>query len=104
MHSSRRLAARQTERYAKASADKLVDITDRNEQRLKKGDISLADFNQIKIRLLTARLGLLDAQAAYKKAKLDLGSLMNLKIDEIAQLEIKGTVKDVAPPLPPPRS
>ena len=98
------LAARQTERYAKVSVDKLVDITDRNEQRFKKGDISLADFNQIKIRLLTARLGLLDAEAAYKKAKLDLGSLMNLKIDEIAQFEIKGTVKDVAPPPPPPRS
>ena len=46
------LAARQTERYAKVSADKLVDITDRNEQRLKKGDISLADFNQIKYGFL----------------------------------------------------
>jgi outer membrane protein, heavy metal efflux system len=95
------LAARQTERYAKLSADRLVDITDRNEERYKKGDISLADLNQIRIRLRTARLGLLDARAAYKKARLDLGSLMNLKLEEIAQLEIKGTIRDVASPPPP---
>ena len=95
------LAARQTVRYAKQSADRLVDVTERNEQRFKKGDISLADLNQVRIRLRTARLGLVDAEAAYRKAKLDLGSLMNLKLDEIAQLELKGTINDVAPPPPP---
>jgi outer membrane protein, heavy metal efflux system len=95
------LAARQTVRYAKQSADRLVDVTDRNEERFKKGDISEADLNQVRIRLRTARLGLVDAEAAYRKAKLDLGSLMNLKIDEIAHFEIKGTIKDVAPPPPP---
>ena len=70
-------------------------------QRFKKGDISLADLNQVRIRLRTARLGLADAEAAYRKAKLDLGSLMNLKLEEIAQLELKGTISDVAPPPPP---
>ena len=91
------LAARQTVRYAKRSADRLVDVTERNEQRFKKGDISLADLNQVRIRLRTARLGLVDAEAAYRKAKLDLGSLMNLKLEEIARLELKGTINDVAP-------
>ena len=95
------LAARQTVRYAKESAVKLGDVTDRNEQRFQKGDISLADLNTVRIRLRTARLGLVDAEAAYRKAKLDLGSLMNLKLDEVAQIELKGTIKDVAPPPPP---
>ena len=95
------LAARQTVRYAKQSADRLDDVTERNEQRFQKGDISLADLNQVRIRLRTARLGLVDAEAAYRKAKLDLGSLMNLKLEEIARLELKGTIKDVAPPPPP---
>jgi cobalt-zinc-cadmium efflux system outer membrane protein len=90
------LAARQTMRYAKASAGRLVDVTERNEQRFKKGDISEAELNQVRIRLRTARLGLVDAEAAYRKAKLDLGSLMNLKLDEIAQLELRGTISDVA--------
>ena len=58
-------------------------------------------MNQVRIRLRTAKLGLVDAEAAYRKAKLDLGSLMNLKLEEIAQLELKGTITDVAPPPPP---
>jgi outer membrane protein, heavy metal efflux system len=95
------LAARQTVRYAKRSADRLVEVTERNEQRFKKGDISLADLNQVRIRLRTARLGLVDAEAAYRKAKLDLGSLMNLKLEEIGRLELKGTISDVASPPPP---
>ncbi len=95
------LAARQTVRYAKQSADRLVDVTKRNEERFKKGDISLAELNQVRIRLRTANLGAVDAQAAYRKAKLDLGSLMNLKLEEIARIELKGTISDVAPPPPP---
>jgi outer membrane protein, heavy metal efflux system len=94
------LAVRQTVRYAKQSADRLVDIVDRNEKRLLKGDISQGDLNQVTIRLRTARLGQLDAEAAYRKAKLDLGSLMNLTLKEIANLELKGTINDVAPPPP----
>ena len=32
---------------------------------------------------------------------MDLGSLMNLRPDEIASLELPGTIQDVAPPPPP---
>jgi outer membrane protein, heavy metal efflux system len=95
------LAVRQTVRYAKQSADRLVDIVEQNEKRFLKGDISQGELNEVTIRLRTARLGQLDAEAAYRKAKLDLGSLMNLTLDEIAQLELRGTINDVAPPPPP---
>ncbi len=94
------LAVRQTVRYAKQSADRLVDVAEQNEKRFLKGDISQGDLNQVTIRLRTARLGQLDAEAAYRKAKLDLGSLMNLTLEEIAHLELKGTINDVAPPPP----
>ena len=70
--------------------DRLIDVTKRNEERFKKGDISLADLNRVRIRLRTADLGLVDAEAAYRKAKLDLGSLMNLKLEEIAQPRAQG--------------
>lgn len=96
------LAARQTARYAKQSADRLVDITNRNEERFRRGDISEAELNQVRIRLRTARLGLVDAEAAYRKARLDLGSLMNLRLEQIARVELKGTISDVAPT--PPRA
>jgi cobalt-zinc-cadmium efflux system outer membrane protein len=95
------LAARQTVRYAKESVVKLGEVRERNEQLFQRGVISLADLNQVRIRLHTARLGHADAEAAYRKAKLDLGSLMNLKLDEVAKIELKGTIKDVAPPPPP---
>jgi cobalt-zinc-cadmium efflux system outer membrane protein len=95
------VAARQTVRYAKQSADKLVDVAEGYEKRFLKGDISQGELNQVRIRFRTAKLGLVDAEAAYRKAKLDLGSLMNLKLEEIDKLELKGAIDDVSP-VPPP--
>ncbi len=94
------LAARQTLLYATKSVTGLKDLTARNEQKFLKGDISQGDLNQIKIRLRNAELGVFDSKAAYRKAKLDLGSLMNLKLGEIASLEIRGAIEDFAPPPP----
>ena len=95
------LAARQTLRYATESVKGLEKLTASNEQRFLKGDISEGDLNQIKIRLWNAKLGVVDSAAAYRKAKLDLGSFMNLKLDEIASLELRGTLMDLAPAPPP---
>ena len=61
----------------------------------------LADLNLVENKLRIARLGSRDAEATYRKAKLDLGSLMNLTLDEIATLELRGTIDDLAPPPPP---
>ena len=95
------LAARQTVRYAKSSVKGLEELTASNQQRFQKGDIGLGELNQVKIRLRTAQLGVVDSEAAYRKAKLDLGSLMNLKFEEITSLELRGTIRDVAPAPPP---
>jgi outer membrane protein, heavy metal efflux system len=95
------LAARQTLRYAASSVKGLEDLTARNEDRFLKGDISQGDLNRIRIRLRNAKLGVVDSEAAYRKAKLDLGSLMNLKLNEIASLELRGTIQDLAPSPPP---
>ena len=95
------LAARQTVRYAQKSADRLGDVAQRNQRRFQKGDISQGDLNQVMIRYKNATLGLADAKASYRKAKLDLGSFMNLTLDEASHLELKGTISDVAPPPPP---
>jgi len=95
------LGARQTVRYALNSVDgwdKFVSLT---RQLYEHRQAPLADLNLAENKLRIARLGSRDAQASFRKAKLALGSLMNLKLDEIAKLELRGTVRDLAPPPPP---
>lgn len=95
------LATRQTVRYARQSVQGLESLTAKTEELFRGGSVSRGDFTRVKIQLRTARLGLVDAETAYRKAKLDLGSLMNLSLKEIETLEINGTIDPAAPPLPP---
>jgi len=95
------LYARQTVRYANASVKGLNVLLEKNEGLFDKGAISQIEINQVRIRFRTSKLALIDAEAAYRKAKLDLGALMNLKLGEIKMLELKGTISDVSPPPPP---
>jgi outer membrane protein, heavy metal efflux system len=95
------LGARQTVVYSLKSVKGYEDLTRLTRDLHDKGQVPLADLNLVENRLRIARLGSRDAQAAYRRAKLDLGSLMNLKLDEIAKLELRGTIQDTAPPPPP---
>ena len=61
----------------------------------------MADLNLVENKLRIARLGSRDAEAAYRRTKFDLGSLMNLRIDEINRLDLHGTIRDLAPAPPP---
>ncbi len=91
---------RQTVRYALQSVvgyEKFVEIT---RELLERGQIPPADLDVVENKLRIARLGTRDAEAAYRRTKLDLGSLMNLKIDEIGKLELRGTIEDLVPPPP----
>jgi cobalt-zinc-cadmium efflux system outer membrane protein len=95
------LGARQTVRYARTSAERYEQLVTLTRQLYEKGQIPLADLNLVENKLRIARLGARDAEATFRRTKLDLGSLMNLKIDEINGLELKGTIDDLAPPPPP---
>ena len=92
------LAARQTVIYAKKSVAGLDEHRALSEQRYEKKAISLGELNAVKIKQKNAQLGLVDSEAAYRKAKLDLGSFMNLTHEEIAALELRGMIDDLAPP------
>ena len=63
--------------------------------------MSLGDLNRVRIQVRRATLGQIDAEAAYRKARLDLGSLMNLTREESTALELRGSIRDTAPPPPP---
>jgi cobalt-zinc-cadmium efflux system outer membrane protein len=95
------LGARQTARYAAKSVKGLEQMVALNESLLQKGQIPLSDLNLVKIKLQTARLGLVDAEASYRKAKLALGSLMNLTNEEARSYELKGSISDSAENPPP---
>ncbi len=95
------LGARQTVRYSVKSVDGYEQLASLTKQLYEKGQIPIADLNLVENKLRIARLGSRDAQASYRRAKLDLGSLMNLKLDEIAKLELRGTIRDLAPAPPP---
>jgi cobalt-zinc-cadmium efflux system outer membrane protein len=95
------LGARQTVVYSIRSVEGYEKLTTLTKELHDKGQVPLADLNLVENRLRIARLGSRDAQAAYRRAKLDLGSLMNLTVDEIAKLELRGTIQDTAPPPPP---
>jgi cobalt-zinc-cadmium efflux system outer membrane protein len=95
------LGARQTVRYANQSVKALEKLTTLTEQLRQNGQISQADLNLVKIKLRIARLGSSDAEAAYRRARLDLGALMNLPNDEARSMELRGTISDRAPQPPP---
>jgi outer membrane protein, heavy metal efflux system len=95
------LGARQTARYAAKSVKGLEQMVTLTEHLLKQGQIPLSDLNLVKIKLQTARLGRIDADTAYRKARLTLGSLMNLSNEEARSFELKGSIEDTAAPPPP---
>jgi len=95
------LGARQTLRYAELSVKGLTRLEERTRQLQERGSVATSDLNRVQIQLRTAQLGLIDAQAAYLKSKLDLGALMNLPNQQARALEIRGSIRDQAPPPPP---
>jgi cobalt-zinc-cadmium efflux system outer membrane protein len=95
------LGARQTARYAKLSVEQLENLLVRAEQLLEKGEASRVEVIPVRIQLRTSRLGLADAISAHRKAKLALGSLMNLTPEQSFAIELKASIEVPAPPPPP---
>ncbi len=95
------LGARQTVAYIKKSIKGLENLASRTEQLYGKGEVSLGDLNQVKVQLKTSRLGLFDAEAAYRKAKLDLISVVNLPRESADALDLRGSLLDPVASIPP---
>ncbi len=98
------LGARQTVRYAEQSVSQekgLGRVTEVTRALHARGLVPLADLNLVENKLRIARLGLRDARVSYRKAKLDLGSLMNLTIEEASKMELRGRIDVPSPPPPP---
>ncbi len=94
------LSARQIVRYSRVSVQGTRSLFLKYQELYKRGSASLGDLNRIKIQFRTAQLGLADAETAYRKAKLDLGSLLNLTREEVDKMELRGTIYDTQPAPP----
>jgi cobalt-zinc-cadmium efflux system outer membrane protein len=97
----RALATRQTVWYARKSVKGLRDLTVRSERLFKGGQLTRIEYIRVKNQLRTSELSLLDAEAADRKARLDLGTLMNLSVEESTGIKISGRIRVDAPDPPP---
>jgi cobalt-zinc-cadmium efflux system outer membrane protein len=95
------LQSRLTIRFASQALKRLEDVAKKTEELYQRNQVSQTAVNQAKIQFRTARLGLVDAEKTYRKAKLDLGSFMNLPKEQALSIELKGSIIDSAPPPPP---
>ena len=95
------LGARQTVTYTRKSVVGLENLSVKTEELLARGEVPRGDFNQVKVQLKTSKLGLLDAEAALRKAKLDLISVLNLPRESVQTLDLRGSILDPTSELPP---
>jgi cobalt-zinc-cadmium efflux system outer membrane protein len=94
------LGARQTVRYAERSVEGLGRLTELTRQLFQRGQVTEADVILVENKLRIARLGLRDAQNVFRSTRLDLGSLMNLSVQEASEMKLSGRIEVQAPPPP----
>ncbi len=95
------LNARQTLRYSRQSVQGMEQLLAQNQSLFRAGQVTQLELDRVENQVRIASLGLMDAEGAYRRAQLNLGSLMNLPADEGSRLEIRGNIDIPAPPLPP---
>ncbi len=95
------LGQRETVRFARASVEGLQEIAATTRVQLEQQAIAEADFLQVRGQLHAARIGLRDAEESFLDAKRNLGLLLNLPMPQAEMLQLRGTIRDQAPPAPP---
>ncbi len=95
------LAARQAVTYAEVSKKGLEDVLKTTMTLLKEDKATSADVDQARSDREIAVVGLMEASEASRRSKRQLAELLSLSPAEAQRLELKGTIQDVAPPLPP---
>jgi cobalt-zinc-cadmium efflux system outer membrane protein len=95
------LYTRQTVWYARKSVGGLRDLATRSERLFRAGQLPRLEYIRVKNQLRTSELSLAAAESDDRKARIDLGTLMNLPVDEGARMKISGKIRVHAPTPPP---
>jgi cobalt-zinc-cadmium efflux system outer membrane protein len=94
------LAARETLRYAEASTTGLAQLLDKTQKQLKGGEKTRGDVERIRIQLDSALIGMADVEEALRTAKRRLAPLLRMDPLEAENIDLRGTIDDLAPPPP----
>ncbi|WP_435009454.1 TolC family protein [Tundrisphaera lichenicola] len=95
------LSARETVRFAQAGLEGLDRILEASRSLGKFGNRTSADVARITGQREAAAVGLLDAREGLRRARLELGGQLNIAPPEAEGLEIRASLRDLAPPPPP---
>ncbi|MFO0908324.1 MAG: TolC family protein [Isosphaeraceae bacterium] len=95
------LAARQTVYYARAAVDGLKSLYNVTNELYRRDQATLADVKRIQVTLNAAEVGLDDASEALRKARHDLGTLLNLAPEQADALELRGSIRNQGVSIPP---
>ncbi|QEH34200.1 Cobalt-zinc-cadmium resistance protein CzcC precursor [Aquisphaera giovannonii] len=95
------LGARETIRFADAARQGLDELLTRTRGLQEKGTRTIADVSRIEALLEASEVQLLDARETLQAARRNLGVLLNMPGGEAEALELRGTLRDAAPPPPP---
>lgn len=95
------LAARETLRLARQAFHDIEPLYRKVVQEARSGKTSAADLKRIEDQYDNAVIGVSDAEDALADAQETLGQLLNLPPEETDSLELRGSIRDLAPPPPP---
>lgn len=94
------LAARQAVRYAEAGVEGLDQILRPLEAQLRAGRITPGDYNRVRLQRDTAEIARFDAEENLRRTLRDLATLLGLPPAQAEDLQLRGTLRDEAPPPP----
>ena len=95
------LAARETARYAHGAIESIDTVLTTEKERRKAAADSRLEFDQIALQREAARLGFVDADAAFRSSQRRLAVLLHLPIEQAPTLALRGSLHDRQPPAPP---
>ena len=95
------LAARESIRFTDASISGLGRLVQTTEALRRQQERTGADVSQIQVQLDAAEIERIEAEEALRDATRTLAVLLNIPPQEVANLELKGSLRNAAPTPPP---
>jgi cobalt-zinc-cadmium efflux system outer membrane protein len=94
------LEARQAHRAAEVGRRGLAEVLQTTRQLVQKGQLPRTEVDRALIQNYNAEVAVRAAETAYRQAKWNLATLLAIPPEQADGLEVRGTIRDTAPPLP----
>ncbi len=95
------IAARETVLYAEAGLQGIGRVLDATKKLQRFSERTSADVSLLEAQRGAASVGLMDAKEGLRRAKLALGGFLNLPPLEAESIEIRASIREPEPPIPP---